>query len=65
MSKKLITSAHSASAVFVMPQVRYHDGVPVHLRKGEKYVVESLKEEWDGGSRGKVKTKGKRGKGFA
>ena len=48
-----------------MQQVRYHDGVPVHLRKGEKYVVESLKEEWDGGSRGKVKTKGKRGKGFA
>jgi len=46
-------------------QVRYHDGVPVHMRKGQKYVVENLKEEWDGGSRGKVKTKGKRGKGFA
>lgn len=27
-------------------------------------VVENLKPEWDGGSRGKVKTKGKRGKGF-
>jgi hypothetical protein len=49
----------------VETQVRYHNGVPVHVRKGEKYVVEVLQEEWDGGSRGKVKTKGKRGKGFA
>lgn len=46
-------------------EVRYVDGMPVYTRKGEKYVVENLKEEWDGGSRGKVKTKGKRGKGFA
>ncbi|GAX73881.1 hypothetical protein CEUSTIGMA_g1331.t1 [Chlamydomonas eustigma] len=49
----------------VDPKVRYHNGVPVHVRKGEKYVVEVVQEEWDGGSRGKVKTKGKRGKGFA
>ena len=27
-------------------------------------IVETVKPEWDGGSRGKVKTKGKRGKGF-
>lgn len=27
-------------------------------------IVEAVKPEWDGGSRGKVKTKGKRGKGF-
>ena len=46
-------------------EVRYVNGVPVHTRKGEKYIVENLKEEWDGGSRGKVKTKGKRGKGIA
>lgn len=29
-----------------------------------KVIVEAVKPEWDGGSRGKVKTKGKRGKGF-
>jgi len=46
------------------PRVRYIDGVPVTTR-GEKYVVVSEKEEWDGGSRGRVKTKGKRGVGFA
>lgn len=46
-------------------QVRYLNAVPVHVRKGEKYLVENLQEEWDGGSRGRVKTKGKRGKGFA
>ena len=32
--------------------------------KGDKYVCEKLKEDWDGGSKGKVYTKGKRGKGF-
>jgi hypothetical protein len=32
--------------------------------RGEKYIVEKVGEEWDGGSRGKVYTKGKRGKGF-
>jgi hypothetical protein len=45
-------------------RVRYLDGAPV-TTKGEKYVVVSQKEEWDGGSRGRVKTKGKRGVGFA
>ncbi len=45
-------------------RVRYRDGVPV-TTKGDKYITESLKEQWDGGSRGKVKTKGKRGVGFA
>jgi len=44
-------------------QVRYHNGAIVS-RRGEKYVVENLKEEWDGGSSGKVYTKGKRGKGY-
>jgi hypothetical protein len=38
-------------------QVRYRDGRLVSTR-GEKYIVESLREEYDGGSRGKVKTKG-------
>ena len=32
--------------------------------RGEKYIVESTAKEWDGGSTGKVYTKGKRGKGF-
>ena len=44
-------------------QVRYRDGVKV-TSKGEKYVVENLAKEWDGGSKGKVYTKGKRGKGY-
>ena len=43
---------------------RYLDGQKVATKKGEKYVVVQTKEEWDGGSRGKVVSKGKRGKGF-
>ncbi|CAB1120333.1 unnamed protein product [Ectocarpus sp. CCAP 1310/34] len=42
---------------------RYRDGKVV-TTTGAKVIVEALKPEWDGGSRGKVKTKGKRGKGF-
>jgi hypothetical protein len=38
-------------------QVRYRDGRLVSTR-GEKYILESVSEEYDGGSRGKVKTKG-------
>ncbi|GLC45059.1 hypothetical protein PLESTB_001464200 [Pleodorina starrii] len=45
------------------PKVRYLDGRVVST-KGEKFIVEKTGEEWDGGSRGKVYTKGKRGKGF-
>lgn len=45
------------------PRIRYRDGQVVST-KGEKVIVESLREEWDGGSKGKVYTKGKRGKGF-
>ena len=45
-------------------KVRYHEGVVVATR-GEKYVVEKVKPEWDGGSTGRVKTKGKRGTGWA
>lgn len=45
------------------PQARYRDGKVVS-QKGEKYIVEKVGEEWDGGSRGKVYTKGKRGVGF-
>ena len=47
-----------------LQRVRYRYGVPV-TTNGAKYITESLKEEWDGGSRGRVKTKGKRGAGFA
>lgn len=43
--------------------MRYRDGQAVAF-KGEKFITESLKDEWDGGSKGKVYTKGKRGKGF-
>ncbi|EFJ50928.1 hypothetical protein VOLCADRAFT_88352 [Volvox carteri f. nagariensis] len=45
------------------PKVRYLDGRVVST-KGEKFIIEKTSEEWDGGSRGKVYTKGKRGKGF-
>lgn len=44
-------------------QIRYNNNEIVS-RKGEKYVVEKLQEDWDGGSTGKVYTKGKRGKGY-
>lgn len=44
-------------------KIRYLDGEVV-TTKGEKYVLTEKKQEWDGGSRGRVKTKGKRGKGF-
>jgi hypothetical protein len=44
-------------------QVRYRDGQVVSKR-GEKFVLETVGEDWDGGSKGKVYTKGKRGKGF-
>jgi len=43
---------------------RYLDGQVV-ANKGEKYVVVDATEDWDGGSRGRVKTKGKRGPGYA
>mmetsp|Transcript_14786 Transcript_14786/g.27357 ORF Transcript_14786/g.27357 Transcript_14786/m.27357 type:complete len:262 (-) Transcript_14786:60-845(-) len=42
----------------------YRDGKIVSLPKGQKYIIENTQEEWDGGSRGKVITKGKRGIGF-
>ncbi|KXZ47386.1 hypothetical protein GPECTOR_35g824 [Gonium pectorale] len=45
------------------PKVRYLDGRVVST-KGEKFIIEKTGEDWDGGSRGKVFTKGKRGKGF-
>jgi hypothetical protein len=43
---------------------RYLDGQVVATRPGEKHVVVNTQAEWDGGSTGKVITKGKRGKGF-
>jgi hypothetical protein len=49
---------------FVMcVQQRYREGQLVSTR-GEKYIVEDLRKEWNGGSKGKIMTKGKRGKGF-
>jgi hypothetical protein len=44
------------------PKTRYRDGQVV-TKRGEKFVVEK-KEEYDGGSRGKVMPKGKRGGGW-
>lgn len=48
-------------------RVRYHQNQRVELPKGshtKKYLVEDLTPAWDGGSKGRVKTKGKRGPGF-
>jgi hypothetical protein len=42
---------------------RYLDGRLVSTR-GEKFITQTTGEEWDGGSTGKVITKGKRGRGF-
>ncbi len=44
-------------------KIRYREGVIVSS-SGEKYVVQKTTPDWDGGSKGKVYTKGKRGKGF-
>ncbi len=44
-------------AVGACAQVRYRDGRLVSTR-GDKYIIENLSEDYDGGSRGKVKTKG-------
>jgi hypothetical protein len=43
-------------------KIRYYNNEIV-ARKGEKYLQEN-KKDWDGGSRGKIITKGKRGKGW-
>lgn len=42
--------------------IRYRDG-QVSSTKGGKFIIEE-KPEWDGGSKGKVNNKGKRGTGF-
>mgnify|MGYP000088145909 CR=1 FL=1 len=44
-------------------KIRYIDGQVVS-RTGQKTIVFDDTLEWDGGSRGKVKSKGKRGKGY-
>ena len=43
-------------------QQRFRDGVAV-TSKGEKYITIKEGEEWDGGSRGRIVLKGKRGAG--
>ncbi|GMI25337.1 hypothetical protein TrRE_jg12560 [Triparma retinervis] len=43
--------------------VRFRDGVVVS-NKGGKFITEEIKPDWDGGSRGRVKSKGKRGVGW-
>ena len=44
-------------------QWRYLDGQAIAMKGKDKFVIERA-PEWDGGSRGRVKTKGKRGPGF-
>jgi hypothetical protein len=55
--------APTSSALAFLVQVRYRDGQVVSC-KGDKYIIEKVGEEWDGGSKGKVYTKGKRGVGY-
>ena len=65
------SKARSQGLAAVMPYTagdgvrkeRYLDGRLVSTR-GEKFITQTVGEEWDGGSTGKVITKGKRGKGF-
>lgn len=58
-----VQSLPGLKALFTLQnQVRYREGQVV-TAKGEKYVVEKAGQDWDGGSKGKVFTKGKRGKG--
>lgn len=45
-----------------LQQQRFRDGVAV-TSKGEKYITIKEGEEWDGGSRGRIVLKGKRGAG--
>lgn len=45
-------------------EVRFRDNEVAKVGRGQKFILESTTPEWDGGSRGQVKTKGKRGKGF-
>lgn len=44
-------------------KIRYY-GNKIVSRNGGRYLQEEKKPEWDGGSTGRVKTKGKRGKGW-
>ena len=43
---------------------RFRDGQAVKVRANEKFTTFDTTPEYDGGSRGKVMTKGKRGKGY-
>eukprot|EP00948_MAST-09A_sp_MAST-9A-sp1_P004036 g4036.t1 len=43
---------------------RYVEGKKVQVREGEKYTIEKIGEEWDGGSRGRIKSKKKGGVGW-
>ncbi|KAF5830366.1 hypothetical protein DUNSADRAFT_14679 [Dunaliella salina] len=60
----LLPQTHDKEPQSTVGNVRYINGVPVFCKKGEKFITETIKEDWDGGSKGKVYTKGKRGKGF-
>jgi hypothetical protein len=47
------------------PTLRYRDGEEVHVKGNPRNESKwEKKEEWDGGSTGRVKTKGKRGPGW-
>ena len=54
--------ADTRKQALVGQKTRYLGGQVV-TTKGEKKIETNPKEDWDGGSRGRVKTKGKRGAG--
>lgn len=58
MTKSRAVSASTSNE----SKIRFLDNKVVSMR-GEKYIEVQTKEDWDGGSRGRIKTKGKRGPG--
>ena len=64
LSAPRLPYAQSRKQALAGPKTKYLDGQAVATKGNDKFVVVDAKEEWDGGSRGRVKTKGKRGPGF-
>ncbi|KAH9252967.1 hypothetical protein BASA81_009123 [Batrachochytrium salamandrivorans] len=62
--KARLKTAKPIRATSAESKLRFLDNKVVST-KGEKYIEIKDKEDWDGGSRGRIKTKGKRGPGYA
>lgn len=60
---KLVRERNMKPTVTSESKIRYRDGKVV-ATNGAKYIEVDVKEPWDGGSKGRIKTKGKRGPGW-